>query len=66
LAPKIDWSLQLATGPAVNFYYLRFAQTQAQQTIINALVYAGIAAFAAISLALAIRPILLRQQFSGG
>jgi hypothetical protein len=49
-----------------NFYYLRFAQTQAQQTIIDALAYAGITAFAAISFALAMRRILLHQQFSGG
>jgi hypothetical protein len=58
--------LQLATRPVANFYYLRFAQTQAQQTIIDALAYAGITAFAAISFALAMQRILLHQQFSGG
>jgi iron(III) transport system permease protein len=44
-----------------NFRYLLFEQTQAQNTIINTFVYAGVTAFAAISLALAIAYVVNRK-----
>ena len=44
-----------------NFHYLLFEQTQAQNTIINTFVYAGVTAFAAISLALAIAYVVNRK-----
>ncbi len=53
------FSLQNLT--LANFHYLLFEQTQAQQTIINTFLYAGVTAFAAISLALAIAYIVDRK-----
>lgn len=44
-----------------NFYYLLFEQTQAKHTIINTFVYAGVTAFAAILLALAIAYVVSRK-----
>ncbi len=44
-----------------NFRYLLFEQTQAQQAIINTLVYSAVTAFAAIGLALAIAYVVSRK-----
>lgn len=44
-----------------NFYYLLFEQTQAKQTILNTFVYAGVTAFAAITLSLAIAYVVNRK-----
>ena len=44
-----------------NFHYLLFEQTQAKQTILNTFLYAGITAFAAIFLALAIAYVVSRK-----
>lgn len=44
-----------------NFRYLLFEQTQAQQTIINTFLYAGVTAFAAIALSLAIAYVVNRR-----
>src|SRR5215469_13860051 len=44
-----------------NFHYLLFEQTQAKQTILNTFVYAGVTAFAAISLSLAIAYVVNRK-----
>jgi iron(III) transport system permease protein len=44
-----------------NFHYLLFEQTQAQRAILNTLLYAGTAAFAAIGLALAIAYVANRK-----
>ena len=44
-----------------NFHYLLFQQTQAKQTILNTFLYAGITAFAAIFLALAIAYVVSRK-----
>jgi iron(III) transport system permease protein len=44
-----------------NFRYLLFEQTQAQQAIINTLVYSALTAFAAIGLTLAIAYIVSRK-----
>jgi iron(III) transport system permease protein len=44
-----------------NFHYLLFEQTQAQKVIINTFVYAGLTAFAAIGLTLAIAYVVNRK-----
>ena len=44
-----------------NFHYLLFEQTQAKQTIVNTFLYAGITAFGAIFLALAIAYVVSRK-----
>jgi iron(III) transport system permease protein len=48
-----------------NFRYLLFEQTQAQKVILNTFVYAGVTAFAAISLALAIAYVVNRRLVPG-
>jgi iron(III) transport system permease protein len=48
-----------------NFRYLLFEQTQAQKVIVNTFVYAGITAFAAIGLALAIAYVVNRRLVPG-
>jgi iron(III) transport system permease protein len=48
-----------------NFRYLLFEQTQAQKVILNTFVYAGITAFAAIGLALAIAYVVNRRLVPG-
>jgi iron(III) transport system permease protein len=53
--------LSLQNLTLANFHYLLFEQTQAQQTIVNTFLYAGITAFVAISLALAIAYIVDRK-----
>src|SRR5919204_1989685 len=44
-----------------NFHYVLFEQTQAQQAILNTFVYAGVTAFAAIGLSLAIAYVVSRR-----
>jgi iron(III) transport system permease protein len=48
-----------------NFRYLLFEQTQAQKVILNTFVYAGVTAFAAIGLALAIAYVVNRRLVPG-